>query len=60
MTENMPFFISPNKHIRHEVCLPSYFHNETNFQARVFIGAAEGIYDVETIFMREFIYGFVF
>ena len=29
------------------------------FRRVIFIGAAEGIYDVETIFMREFIYGFV-
>ena len=38
-----------DKHVGHEMSLPSYFHDEAHFEAGCCVGAAEGIHHVELL-----------
>jgi len=38
-----------DEHVLHEVCLPGHLHDEADLQARVLVGAAEGIDHVELL-----------
>ena len=49
------FFCRTNEHIRYEVCLPSYFHNEANAKARSGVCTAVAIHYEEALVRKLFL-----
>ena len=53
------FSCRADEHVSYEVCLPSYFHDETYFHASTFVSTTESINN-EQAFVRKFFNGFSF